>query len=186
MLVINDDRFVKRAEIIREKGTNRSAFFRGEVDKYGWVDIGSSFLPSDIIAAFLYAQLENIDNIQNKRKKIWTQYYNGLKPLEKSGKIQLQSIPSTATNNSHIFYIICNNLEERTALINYLKENSVYAVFYYLSLHMSPYYSHKHDGRALPFTDKYADCLLRLPLYYELTESEIDKVVQLISEFFNR
>ena len=121
MLVINDERFMNRAEIIREKGTNRSSFFRGEVDKYGWVDIGSSFLPSDIIAAFLYAQLENLDDIQNKRKQIWNYYYNGLEVLQIEGKLKLPKLPYYATNNAHMFFIQCLDLNERTDLINYLK-----------------------------------------------------------------
>jgi dTDP-4-amino-4,6-dideoxygalactose transaminase len=186
MLVINDERFVKRAEIIREKGTNRSAFFRGEVDKYGWVEVGSSFLPSDIIAAFLFAQLENIDDIQGKRKLLWNRYYKGLKPIQEKNKIQLPEVPDTATNNGHIFYLVCKDIEERTNLISYLKTNKIYAVFHYLSLHLSPYYKEKHDGRALPFTDKYSNCLVRLPLYYELTENEVDVVIGLISEFYNK
>lgn len=185
MLVINDDRFIKRSEIIREKGTNRSAFFRGEVDKYGWVDIGSSFLPSDIIAAFLFAQIENIDDIQIKRKNIWNLYYQGLKELEKSGKIQLPYLPSYATNNAHMFYVVCKNMDERAALIEHLKSNGVYAVFHYLSLHKSPYYKPKHDGRDLPYADKYSDCLLRLPMFYELSEEEVEYVIQLINKFYS-
>src|SRR5688500_8388786 len=122
MLVINDENFVERAEIIREKGTNRSAFFRGEVDKYGWVDIGSSFLPSEIIAAFLWAQLENLDQIQERRKAIWNTYYENLEPLQDAGKLQLPNIPSYATNNAHMLYVLCNDLDERTKLIDHLKK----------------------------------------------------------------
>ncbi|HWY37016.1 MAG TPA: dTDP-4-amino-4,6-dideoxygalactose transaminase, partial [Bacteroidia bacterium] len=155
MLVINDDRFIKRAEIIREKGTNRSAFFRGEIDKYGWVDIGSSFLPSDIIAAFLFAQLESLDKIQAKRKDTWNSYHTGLQPLEKAGKLKLPEIPSYATNNAHMFYLVCKNLDERTKLIAHLKKNGIAAVFHYLSLHRSPFYHAKHDGRDLSNTDRY-------------------------------
>src|SRR5215218_630553 len=121
MLVINDEQFIKRAEVIREKGTNRSQFFRGEIDKYGWVDIGSSFLPSDIIAAFLWAQLENLDAIQQKRKEIWEQYYEGLKELEELGVLSLPHIPEYATNNALMFYGVCKNLEQRTELIDNLK-----------------------------------------------------------------
>jgi dTDP-4-amino-4,6-dideoxygalactose transaminase len=124
MLVINDERFIKRAEIIREKGTNRSSFFRGEVDKYGWVDIGSSFLPSDIIAAFLFAQLENLDDIQTKRKQIWNQYYNGLSVLQTLGKLKLPHLPDYASNNAHMFFIQCSSLQERTNLIEYLKKDT--------------------------------------------------------------
>jgi dTDP-4-amino-4,6-dideoxygalactose transaminase len=185
MLVINDDRFTKRAEVIREKGTNRSAFFRGEVDKYGWVDIGSSFLPSDIIAAFLYAQIENIDAIQDKRKESWNTYFKGLSALEKAGKIQLPHLPSYATNNAHMFYVVCKNIEERVTLISHLKTNGVYAVFHYLSLHKSPYYKSKHDGRNLSYSDMYSDCLVRLPFFYELTDQEAEHVVQLINKFYS-
>jgi dTDP-4-amino-4,6-dideoxygalactose transaminase len=184
MLVINDEKFVKRAEIIREKGTNRSAFFRGEIDKYGWVDIGSSFLPSDIIAAFLYAQLENMDSIQKRRKEIWEIYNSNLTSLKKIG-IKLPYIPADATNNAHMYYLVCRNLNERTQLIEYLKSNSIYAVFHYLSLHKSPFYINKHDGRELVNTDFYSGCLLRLPMYYDLTDDEILKITSCIMEFYN-
>lgn len=177
MLGINDERFIKRAEIIWEKGTNRAEFFRGEVNKYGWVDTGSSFLPSEIIAAFLYAQLESLSDIQEKRKSIWNQYYNCLKELEIKGKAQLPIIPDYATNNAHMFYLICKDLEERTKLIEYLKTNGINAVFHYLSLHKSPFYKNKHDGRELPYCDKYADCLVRLPMYYELEVNEINSII---------
>ncbi len=184
MLVINDEQFLQRAEIIREKGTNRSAFFRGEVDKYNWVDIGSSFLPSDIIAAFLYAQIENIDAIQAKRNTSWQAYYEGLKPLQDAGKIKLPFIPKFATNNAHIFYLVCNTVEDRVALIDHLKKQDIYAVFHYLSLHKSPYYREKHDGRDLPESDHYSDCLIRLPMYFELTEEEINAVINGVKSFF--
>lgn len=134
LLAINDDRFKLRAEILWEKGTNRSQFFRGEVNKYGWVDTGSSFLPSEITAAFLFAQLEELDNIQNKRKDLWNKYRAGLQELANSGKIRLPHIPEYATNNAHMFYIVCSSLEERSALIAYLKERGIMAVFHYLSL----------------------------------------------------
>jgi dTDP-4-amino-4,6-dideoxygalactose transaminase len=184
MLVINDDRFTQRAEIIREKGTNRSQFFRGEVDKYGWVDIGSSFLPSDIIAAFLYAQVENLAAIQIQRKKIWNNYYEGLKILETQGRIGLAAIPSYATNNAHMFYIVSKDLAERTAMIRHLKDNEIGAVFHYLSLHKSPYYHEKHDGRNLPNADRFTDSLLRLPFYFELTVADQQKIIDAIIEFY--
>lgn len=184
MLIINDERFCDRAEIIREKGTNRSAFFRGEIDKYGWVDIGSSFLPSDIIAAFLYAQLENLGDIQQRRKEIWQRYNEGLKPLQEQGKIQLPSIPDYASNNAHMYYIVCQSLEERSQLIQELKEKDVNAVFHYLSLHKSPYYTDKHDGRILSNCDKYANCLLRLPFFYELDTSNQISVINHIKQFY--
>jgi len=184
MLVINDERFTNRAEIIREKGTNRSSFFRGEVDKYGWVDIGSSFLPSDIIAAFLFAQIENLENIQSKRKEIWSSYYKGLKELENKNFIKLPFIPDYASNNAHMFYIQCLNLEDRTDLISHLKKININAVFHYLSLHKSPYYIDKHDQRELPNSDLYSDCLLRLPMYYELTTSEIELICSEIASYY--
>lgn len=184
MLVINDDRFVKRAEIIREKGTNRSAYFRGEIDKYGWVDIGSSFLPSDIIAAFLYAQLENIEIIQKKRKEIWNTYYQNLLPLEEIGFLSLPRIPDFATNNGHMFYLICRTPDERAELILYLRSKGILAVFHYLSLHKSPFYTDKHDGRRLPFSDHYTNCLVRLPLFYELDTDTVLMICDVVKSFF--
>jgi len=184
MLVVNDANFFKRAEIIREKGTNRSAFFRGEVEKYGWVDIGSSFLPSDIVAAFLYAQLENLDSIQSRRKTIWQRYYSGFKHLEDKGLINLPVIPEYATNNAHMFYIICESFKMRSKLIDFLKKRDILAVFHYLPLHKSQYYSNRHDGRYLPNADRYGDCLLRLPLYFELNESDQDIIIETVDHYY--
>lgn len=185
LLVINDARFIHRAEIIWEKGTNRSEFFRGEVNKYGWVDTGSSFLPSETISAFLYAQLENLDMIQDRRKAIWEQYYEGLKHLEKKGFIHLPVLPEYSTNNAHMFYLVCRSLEERTMLIKYLKDNGVLSVFHYLSLHLSGYYKANYtEIPNLPFCDRFADCLLRLPMFYELKAEEIKTIVDLIDRFY--
>ena len=184
MLVVNDERFVRRAEIIWEKGTNRSEFFRGNVNKYGWVDTGSSFLPSDITAAFLFAQCEKLEDIQTKRKTLWQIYYDGLLPLQNKGYLKLPVIPPYATNNAHMFYIVCRTLKERTDLINYLKGNGIEAVFHYLSLHKSDYYNHKHDGRELPNCDRFADCLVRLPMFYELEIEETEQIVHQIQNFF--
>lgn len=185
LLTINDERFIRRSEILWEKGTNRAEFFRGAVNKYGWVDMGSSFLPSEINAAFLWAQLENLDVIQNKRKEIWNRYFTGLQLLAAKGCIRLPQIPSYATNNAHMFYIICRNLEERSGLIAYLKENEITAPFHYLSLHKSEYYLNHSDLRPeLPNCDMYADCLVRLPMYFELDDSQIDAVIQNIVGFF--
>jgi TDP-4-keto-6-deoxy-D-glucose transaminase len=178
MLVVNDPRFKKRAEIIWEKGTNRAAFFRGEINKYGWVDVGSSFLPSEIIAAFLWAQLENLDGIQERRKNIWGSYWRELSDWAKSARVRLPDIPYYASNNGHLFYLVCKNLEQRTGLISILKEKNILAVFHYLSLHKSPFYYDKHDGRPLPESDRYSDCLLRLPFFYELSESDIRFIVK--------
>jgi dTDP-4-amino-4,6-dideoxygalactose transaminase len=184
MLAINDERFVQRAEIIREKGTNRSSFFRGEVDKYGWVDVGSSFLPSDIIAAFLYAQLENIDIIQNKRVKLWQRYYANLADSLLEYNISVPNIPSYATNNAHMFYLVCKDLEQRSRFISYLKNYEIQTVFHYLSLEKSPYYADKHDGRVLEWSDYYADRLVRLPMYYGLELEDIDNITRIILDFF--
>ncbi|MDR0559101.1 MAG: dTDP-4-amino-4,6-dideoxygalactose transaminase [Prevotellaceae bacterium] len=186
MLVVNDERFIKRAEIIWEKGTNRAEFFRGEVNKYGWVDTGSSFLPSEIVAAFLWAQIEHLENIQNRRKSLWNIYYEGLKPLADKGLFRLPKIPEYATNNAHMFYLVCNSLEERTGLIARLKENGILAVFHYLSLHSSEFYKDRHDGRELPNCDRFADSLVRLPMFYELEEKEVEKIIFLIIDFYKK
>lgn len=180
-LVINDERFIRRSEIIWEKGTNRAEFFRGEVNKYGWCDTGSSFLPSEVIAAFLWAQLESMDDIQNKRKELWNSYYEQLAPLAAQGRFNLPDIPDYATNNAHMFYLVCNSLKERTELIKRLKDNDILAVFHYLSLHKSPYYAGKHDGRELSMADKYSDCLVRLPMYYDLQMNDIKTISTILS-----
>jgi len=184
MLVINDERFSERAEIIREKGTNRSAFFRGEVDKYGWVDIGSSFLPSDIIAAFLYAQLENLNDIQKKRKYVWDYYFKYLKELSEKGFFKFQKLPDFATNNAHMFYILCRSPEERDKLIIYLKSKEIYAVFHYLSLDKSPFYKDKTENHEMKNSDYYTDHLLRLPLYYELSDDDLNYVIENIKTYY--
>lgn len=178
MLAINDEKFIDRAEIIWEKGTNRSAFFRGEIDKYGWVDIGSSFLPSEIIAAFLWAQLENLDTIQNKRKQIWEIYYKGFLTIKH--KISLPDIPNFATNNAHMFYLVAQNKEKKEELISKLKENGIHAVFHYLSLHKSAFFKNKHDGRTLENCEKFSNHLVRLPFYFDLTIEQQQLIIQLI------
>lgn len=213
LLAVNDERFVRRSEIIWEKGTNRSEFFRGEVNKYGWVDTGSSFLPSELISAFLWAQIENLDTIQTRRKEIWERYHAGLSNLARQGCFELPVIPDYATNNAHMFYIVCRSLQERSALIAHLKQNGILSVFHYLSLHKSPFYtSHaevrpdncqavhtvtvtEFDGTVsdeaqvvgldLPHCDRYADCLLRLPMYYELSDNDVDYIIDKIHSFFN-
>lgn len=178
LLVINDERFIRRSEILWEKGTNRAEFFRGAVNKYGWVDMGSSFLPSEINAAFLYAQLENLDDIQSKRQKLWEQYFVGLQQLAGKGLIRLPQIPGYATNNAHMFYIVCRNLEERSGLIKFLKEHEILAPFHYLSLHKSDYYkAHNDNIPKLPYCDMYADCLVRMPMFYELELEQVDMIV---------
>ncbi|WP_109851724.1 dTDP-4-amino-4,6-dideoxygalactose transaminase [Aquimarina sp. AU58] len=186
MLVINDERFDKRAEIIWEKGTNRSAFFRGEVDKYSWVDVGSSFLPSDVTAAFLFAQLENLQKIQSRRKILWNNYYNDLKQLESEGLLKLPEIPSYATSNGHLFYLVCKNIEERSQLISFLKDNDVFSVFHYVSLHKSPFYIEKNTNVELKNCDTFANQLLRLPLFYDLHMEDQNKIINLIKSFFQK
>lgn len=168
LLAINDERFVKRSEIIWEKGTNRAEFFRGEVNKYGWVDIGSSFLPSEITSAFLWAQLEELDKIQDRRKEIWASYYEGLQGWASDNGVKLPIIPDYASNNGHMFYVLCPTADFRSNLITQLKANGVSAVFHYLSLHKSPYYGKKYNGNELPEADRYSGCLVRLPMYFEL------------------
>lgn len=185
LLAINDEKFIERAEIIWEKGTNRSAFFRGEIDKYSWVDIGSSFLPSEIVAAFLWAQLENIDDIQEKRKKIWNTYYQGLEKVSYEHKLELPSCPEYASINAHMFYLKCSSNQERTDLIFFLNERKITAVFHYLPLHKSSFYKDKHDGRELLNCDFYSDCIVRLPFYYALSEKEQQKVIETINSYFS-
>ncbi|SRX52621.1 dTDP-4-amino-4,6-dideoxygalactose transaminase [Aequorivita sp. CIP111184] len=187
LLSINYKDFLDRSEIIWEKGTNRSAFFKGEVDKYGWVDTGSSFLPSDIIAAFLYAQLENLDKIQTKRKILWNTYYKGLQNLQETGQIKLPSIPDYATNNAHMFYVVTENPEHRDKLISFLKEKGVHAVFHYLSLHKSSYYEGLY-GKTEPLknADRYSENLIRLPLFFELETSHVEYIVQCIADFYKK
>ena len=182
MLAINDSQFEDRAEIIWEKGTNRSSFFRGEVDKYGWVDIGSSFLPSEIIAAFLWAQIENIKDIQKQRIHLWETYNKGLKDWAQKNNIQMPCVPDFADNNAHMFYLVFENVEKRSLAIRKLKENNILSVFHYLSLHESPFYIDKHDGRELPLSNHYSNSLLRLPMYYELSDNEINKIIELLNQ----
>jgi dTDP-4-amino-4,6-dideoxygalactose transaminase len=184
MLAINDAALNERAEIIREKGTNRSAFHRGELDKYGWVDIGSSFLPSDIIAAYLWAQLENLADIQRQRRAIWQRYHAALAPLAGLG-VGRPVLPEYATNNGHLYYLVCRSLAERTALIAYLRQRGILAVFHYLPLHRSAYHGARHHARSLPWAEHYADCLVRLPLYYELTEASQQRVIDAVLAFYH-
>jgi dTDP-4-amino-4,6-dideoxygalactose transaminase len=183
MLAINDEQFITRAEIIWEKGTNRNQFFRGEVDKYGWIDTGSSFLPSEIIAAYLYAQLENIEDIQRKRKDMWMQYYNGLKDWCNKYNITMPYLPDFATNCGHMFYLVFNTLEQRSAFIAHLKSNDISSVFHYLSLHKSPYFQNKYEGKELVNSDRYTDCLVRLPLYFELSDADMNKIITTVKSF---
>jgi len=184
MLVVNDERYFNRAEIIWEKGTNRAAFFRGEVDKYTWVDIGSSFLPSEITAAFLYAQINSLQKIQDKRKRLWDVYFKELFPLSEQEKIEVPQLPLYAENNAHIFYIVCKNLQERTALISFLKTHSIESMFHYVSLHTSNYYRSKNKDIELTNAKRFSDCLLRLPIFHDLSESDIGFIAAKVKEFY--
>ncbi|HEU4950488.1 MAG TPA: dTDP-4-amino-4,6-dideoxygalactose transaminase [Holophagaceae bacterium] len=184
LLLVNSPALTGRAEIIREKGTNRSAFFRGEIDKYGWVDIGSSFLPADPLAALLWAQLERLEGIQARRMLLWSRYAQGLAPLAARGMARLPAVPAFAEHNGHLFYLVLEDLDSRTRLIAHLKSQGIQAVFHYQSLHRSPFFQSRHDGRPLPFADRYSDGLLRLPLFHDLQESDQDRVIQVVLGFF--
>ncbi len=186
LLVVNNECSAARAEIIWEKGTNRTAFFRGEIDKYGWVDLGSSFLPSELIAAYLYGQLENLEAIQEGRLIRWNRYYENLTELAFAGSFELPMLPTYATNNAHIFYIVCNSATDRIELIEFLKNKGIGAVFHYLSLHKSAFFEGKHDGRDLPNADRFSECLVRLPLHLHLKTQEIDFICQCLTDFYNK
>ena len=185
LLLINDERFIHRAEIIREKGTNRSKFFRGQVDKYSWVDIGSSYLASELNAAYLHAQLEEAEMINNNRLKTWNLYYEGLKELKDRGCIELPVIPDNCVHNAHMFYIKCKDLKERTELIKYLKSHEILAVFHYIPLHTADAglkYG-RFNGEDI-YTTKESERLLRLPMFYGLEREKIDYIVDKVRGFF--
>jgi dTDP-4-amino-4,6-dideoxygalactose transaminase len=186
MLAINDPRFIRRAEIIWEKGTNRAEFCRGEVSRYEWVDVGSSFLPSGITAAFLYAQLENLWRIQNKRKLLWRTYYAGLKPLARRGCFDVPRIPPYSTNNAHMFYLVCRSQRERARLIDHLKANGIQTATHYLSLRDSSYYRDKAHGPEPVNCGRFVDCLVRLPLFYALEREQVLTVVEKVRAFYER
>ena len=183
MLVINDENFLKRSEIVWEKGTNRSAFFRGEIDKYNWVDKGSSFLPSEITAAFLFAQLEYLNQIQEKRKMIWERYYESFKDPKFASFFEVPKLPKRASQNGHLFYLVCKSHKFRNDLIDHLKSKNILSVFHYLPLHKSPYFRKDNAEKTLVNSERFADCLIRLPLYFELTELEQAKVINEVVEF---
>lgn len=184
MISINRPDIQKRGEILREKGTNRAAFYRGETDKYGWVDVGSSYLPSDVLAAFLLAQLENMDTIQAKRMAIWNRYYTDLEPLQVEGEIELPQVAEYAKHNAHIFYLVLPTGALRDELMYYLRNQGIQAPFHYLALHQSTFFKAKYDGPDLPNSVKFTDCLLRLPLYVDLSTTAQKKVVESIYDFF--
>ncbi|EPY2277507.1 dTDP-4-amino-4,6-dideoxygalactose transaminase [Clostridium sporogenes] len=184
-ILINNDKFIDRAEIIREKGTNRSKFFRGQIDKYTWVDLGSSYLPSEINAAYLYAQLEEADKINNKRLELWNTYYHQLKQLQNKGIITLPYVPEECKHNAHMFYIKTKDLQERTKLINYLKNNNILSVFHYIPLHSSPagLKFGRFNGED-KYTTKESERLLRLPLFYDLDIDSVKEICEKIYEFY--
>ncbi len=183
-IVINNANLVNRADRIKNKGTNRSEFMRNEVKKYEWVDLGFSSTPSAISVAFLYPQLVDIDKVHEKRKKIWNRYFKNLSIDMLKGKIQLPNIPDYASNNAHIFYLVCKSENERNQLIEHLKKQEIQAVFHYQALHDSRYYIEKHDGRKLLNAEKYSKCLLRLPLFFDLSLKEVDYISDKIIEFY--
>lgn len=183
LITINDKSLQQRAEIIREKGTNRKAFSRKETDHYSWVDVGSSYLPSEFSAAILWAQLEQAEAVTYKRVILWHRYHEQLKSLTEAGFF---GVADEVTSNGHLYYIVCKSLEERSALTKHLSSNGIDAVFHYLSLHSSPYFSKQHDGRQLPNSDRFMYCLLRLPMYYDLEIADVDRVCDAISKFYKR
>ena len=186
-LLINDENFIERAEIVREKGTDRSKYYRGEVDKYRWVDFGSSYLPSELNAAYLYAQLEQAERINNDRLASWNRYYERLKALEDKGVIELPFVPEGCVHNAHMFYIKTKDQEERARLIDFLKKNDIHAVFHYVPLHSAPAglkYGRFHGEDK--FTTKESERLLRLPMYYGLTESNLEHVCDTVKEFYKQ
>ena len=184
-IVINSPADFKRAEIIREKGTNRSEFIRGEVDKYGWVEVGSSFLPSELISAYLLGQLEHVDAIQSGRINAWEHYYERLSGAGSMDEVALPTIPQWASNNAHMFYMVCKSENERTDLLNYLRANSIQAVTHYLSLERSRYFASQHSGRPLPNSQRYTDRLIRLPLYTDMTHDETEYVASHVIKFYD-
>ena len=184
LLIVNNEKYSRRAEIIWEKGTNRAAFYRGEVDKYGWVDIGSSFLPSDAVAAFLYTQLQRFDRIQNRRKHLWHRYHELLQPLQEEGFIRRPVIPEGATVNGNFYFVNTRDGEIRDRLLVYLKKQGIGAVFHYLPLHSSRYFAEKHDGRPLPHTDRFSETIVRLPFYFSLNDRQIRCICNTIAKFF--
>ena len=180
LLAINDERYIERSEIIWEKGTNRSAFFRGEIDKYGWVDIGSSYLPSEVTAAFLWAQLENLELIQQKRVSLWN-YYD--KEIEQNRNFIKCEVPDNSSNNAHLYFITTKSLNERDRLLAAFKKNNIYAVFHYQSLHKSEFFKSNYQGEKLSSAENFSNCLIRLPLYYELNEKQQNKIINFLNNY---
>lgn len=184
-IFINNETLKLPAEIIREKGTNRAAFFRGEIDKYGWKSLGSSYLLADILAAKLLSQLEELNVITQYRKRIWQTYYDAFANLEKQGKCLSPDLPDYANHNGHLFYLVCNNINERQKLMSHLKKNNIQSAFHYLSLHKSDYFKNKYNGEELPNSDRFTNCLLRIPLHSSLSDENQIIIINNIYSFFN-
>ncbi len=185
LFVTNNEKFTERAEIIREKGTNRSKFFRGQVDKYTWVDKGSSYLPSDVIGAYLYSVLEISDKIQQKRKAVWDRYNDAFADLEKQGKVRRPIVSKEATNNAHMFYLLFNDLQTRTKFIAYLREKGIYAPFHYIPLHSAPAGErYCRTNGVLSVTDRVSETLVRLPLFFDITTEQQDEVIDACLAFW--
>lgn len=184
LLCINDESFFKRAEVLVEKGTSRRSFFRGEINKYEWTDIGSSFLPSELTAAYLFAQLEEAEKIQESRIASWNLYHKLLEPVEKAGFIARPSVPEYAMSNGHIYYVVCNAADERTKLVQALSEAGIQAVFHYQSLHKSPYYAPLYQGEDLVNADRFSTCLLRLPVFYGISGEQVNRVCATVRKHF--
>ena len=186
LLVVNNPEYAERAEILWEKGTNRSQFFRGEVDKYGWVDVGSSYLGSELSAAVLWAQLERVNELQNSRRETWNRYHELLEPLQSRAGFQLLDVPNYATNNAHLFGLVFDSLNARTDFLGSLRKHGILGTFHYQPLHRSPFFAPKYAGPDLVQADRYGDCLVRLPLFAGMTESERVEVNQRLTEYFDR
>ena len=186
LITIRDQSLYDRAEIVREKGTNRSAFFRGEVDKYGWVDLGSSFLPSDILAAYLLAQVERLREIQARRCAIWNRYDEALSAKLSAYGVRTAVLPEWATNNAHMFYLLCESLEQRQRLIDGLRASGITAATHYISLHSSPFFHQFHDGRPVPNSDRFTDTLLRLPMFVDLGDDDVDVISDRVLELLQK
>lgn len=185
LLIVNHEEFRQRAEILWEKGTNRAAFYRGEIDRYGWVDVGSSFLPSDAVAAFLYTQLLRMNRIQRRRKEIWWSYYHGFEKLEGKGMIRRPVVPEYATVNGNFFFLLTRTEAERDRLLNFLRERGIQAVFHYQPLHTSAFFQSRHDGRELPNTSKFAATIIRLPFYNSIRKSQIRYIIRTVESFYS-
>lgn len=184
MLVVNQPGLQGRAEILWEKGTNRAAFARGEVQKYNWVDVGSSFLSSEVVSAFLFAQLEKLDEIQTRRCEIWNRYWSLLAPLEEQGMIKLPYVPEYATVNGHLFYLLCENAETRDELLSFLNSKGIHAVFHYLPLHLSPFHLRSSPAICLENSERFSSTLIRLPLFFDLENEEVDYICENVTSFF--